>query len=73
MESNGLDGMVAVGPSSLSREEFFVEDEEMYEHECYYIHGKGGNAILFVVDATTGKLYSCEGLNSTNKVLTLGK
>ncbi|MGO5073131.1 hypothetical protein ACTQ4K_04095 [Clostridium sporogenes] len=71
LESNGLDEMEAVGPSSLPREEFFVQDKDMYEHECYYIHGKGGNAILFVVDATTGKLYSCEGLNSTNKVLTL--
>ncbi|HDK7157770.1 TPA: zinc-ribbon domain-containing protein [Clostridium botulinum] len=71
LESNGLDEMEAVGPSSLPREEFFVQDKDMYEHECYYIHGKGGNAILFVVDAITGKLYSCEGLNSTNKVLTL--
>lgn len=71
LESNGLDEMEAVGPSSLPREEFFVEDKEMYEHECYYIHGKGGNATLFVVDAITGKLYSCEGLNSTSKVLTL--
>ncbi|HDK7157794.1 TPA: zinc-ribbon domain-containing protein [Clostridium botulinum] len=73
LESNGLDGMVAVGPSLLSREEFFVEDEEMYEHECYYIHGKGGNATLYVVDSITKKLYSSQRIDHKHKVLILGK
>ncbi|NFE80041.1 zinc-ribbon domain-containing protein [Clostridium sporogenes] len=63
LENSGLDEMEVVGPSPLTREKFSTQDEGMYGHDCYYIGGKGGNAILFVVDAITNKLYSCEKID----------
>ncbi|GAA0733057.1 zinc ribbon domain-containing protein [Clostridium oceanicum] len=56
--------------SPLSKE-FSVNDKSMYGHNCYYINGKGGNAILFVIDAVTKKIYSCEKVALNKWVLTL--
>ena len=56
--------------SPLSRE-FSVKDKNMYGHNCYYINGKGGNAILFVIDAVTKKMYSCEKVDFNKWVLKL--
>ncbi|MCR1175580.1 zinc ribbon domain-containing protein [Clostridium botulinum] len=63
LENSGLYEMEIVGPSPLTREKFSTQDEGMYGHDCYYIGGKGGNAILFVVDSITNKLYSCEKID----------
>ncbi|WP_050607326.1 zinc ribbon domain-containing protein [Clostridium niameyense] len=62
LKKHNYDGMEIGGMSPLKKENFNVDDQSMYGHDCYYIGGKGGNAILFVVDAVTGKLYSCSKL-----------
>ena len=36
----------------------FVVDENVYGHLGYFILGKGGNSILYVLDANTGSIYS---------------
>lgn len=57
----GLTQMEIKGKESLIPTEFVVDGENIYGHKCYYIGGVGGNAVLFVLDTNTGKLYESQG------------
>ncbi len=70
---NLADTMQLEGKGPVTEEEFLVEDKSVYGHDCYYIGGKGGNALLFVIDAVTGKLYSCQKLEPGHWNLTLAR
>lgn len=67
LNNMGLDDMEIRGKGQLSSTEFVVDGENIYGHECYYIGGKGGNGIQFVLDANTGKLYESQGKGSDSR------
>lgn len=58
----------------LNVDEFSTEDNELYKNECYIVGFVGGNAIAFIIDTVTAKIYESLGKNDDGKrVLKLAK
>lgn len=54
---------------TISIDGFVIQDKSVYGHQCYYVVGVGGNAILFLVDAETGVVYQSLGKQEDGRII----